>query len=104
VHQPASTFFAADGLPGSVGNEIVGAGLFTLYPNNLGKTVVPPATMADALTGKTTAGDPACFDKLRHQGKINIGFCDGHVECLSMANSDQQIISGDLQKVYIMPP
>jgi prepilin-type processing-associated H-X9-DG protein len=53
--------------------------------------------MADALKGDGLAGDPENFDLHRHHGKINIGFCDGHVETLSITPSD-------LSKVFLMAP
>jgi prepilin-type processing-associated H-X9-DG protein/prepilin-type N-terminal cleavage/methylation domain-containing protein len=37
-------------------------------------------TLADAFVGNSRAGSPANFDKLRHKGKINILFMDGHAE------------------------
>jgi prepilin-type processing-associated H-X9-DG protein/prepilin-type N-terminal cleavage/methylation domain-containing protein len=38
-----------------------------------------PVTLADALLKSGRAFDQASFDYLRHQGKMNVGFADGHV-------------------------
>ncbi len=103
VHQPALTMFAADGLHGVAGTEIGGYGAFTLC-----NWATAPVTMADALNGATgsppsgingtvRASDPACFDTKRHAGKINVAFCDGHVECRS-------ITTKDLKQVYLLAP
>jgi prepilin-type processing-associated H-X9-DG protein/prepilin-type N-terminal cleavage/methylation domain-containing protein len=96
VRQPAKTMFVADGLQGSLYDPRItyptGAGMATLY--NIATQA--PVTVADALAG-TIAGDPQCFDKYRHRGKINIGFCDGHVET-------RNITSRDLASVYLLAP
>jgi prepilin-type processing-associated H-X9-DG protein/prepilin-type N-terminal cleavage/methylation domain-containing protein len=102
VRQPSLTMFAADGLHGAYGTEIQSLGAFTLC----NETPIAPVTMADALAGVTgnwvytstvKAADPACFDKNRHQGRINVAFCDGHVESRS-------ITTADLARVYILAP
>ena len=62
-----------------------------------GVSVAPTMTLADALTGDGLAGDPQNFDLHRHRGKINIAFCDGHVETRS-------ITPQDLSSVYLMAP
>jgi prepilin-type processing-associated H-X9-DG protein len=81
----------ADGLGGSTARASYS--FATLY----NKVPAGPVTVADALTGNTRAGDPQNFDRLRHRGKINIGFFDGHVET-------RTISPGDLSNVYLMPP
>jgi prepilin-type processing-associated H-X9-DG protein len=96
------TMFAADGLHGTPGTEIGTYGAFTL--ENIFKQTT---TMADALNGQSgpsnsynpniIAADPASFDKKRHQGKINVAFCDGHVEC-------RDISTKDLSKVFLLAP
>jgi prepilin-type processing-associated H-X9-DG protein/prepilin-type N-terminal cleavage/methylation domain-containing protein len=102
IRQPALTMFAADGLHGALGTEIGGYGSFTLC-NEVKK---PPVTMADALQGATgnwsptnsiLAADPACFDKKRHKGKINVAFCDGHVE-------SRDISITDMNKIFLLAP
>jgi prepilin-type processing-associated H-X9-DG protein/prepilin-type N-terminal cleavage/methylation domain-containing protein len=93
VHQPAMTMFAADGLHGRLAAETSSCALFTLYNNH----AAPPITMGDALSGNPLANDPACFDLPRHQGRINIAFCDGHVET-------RTISVNDLKAVFLLPP
>jgi prepilin-type processing-associated H-X9-DG protein len=78
--------------------------LCTLYTS----TGTPPVTMGDAFSYhfNTQTGDPPApplggdgdsFDLIRHRGKINIAFCDGHVET-------RTINYNDLQKVYLLAP
>ncbi len=42
------------------------------------------------------AGNDDSFDKMRHQGKINVLYCDGHGEVKSLS-------TGDLKTVWITP-
>ena len=56
-----------------------------------------PVTLGDALAGNANAGDPQNFDTLRHRGRMNIGFFDGHVETRNISVSD-------LQSVYLIAP
>ena len=97
VRQPASTMFAADGLSSSYFTGRAGdakASVPTLY--NL--ITRAPVTVADAFVSRAGyAGDATCFDKVRHQGKINVAFCDGHVETRSLT-------SNDLRPIYLMAP
>jgi len=53
--------------------------------------------MKDALSNDGLAGDPACFDMKRHNGKINVAFCDGHVECRDISNTD-------MNRVFLLAP
>jgi prepilin-type processing-associated H-X9-DG protein len=98
VHKPTQTMFAADGLGGSTrANHGLNHGLanpiYTVYPNT-----PSPTTLADALlSAGSFAGDTQNFDKIRHQGKINIAFCDGHVETRS-------ITAADLANIFISAP
>ncbi len=116
IRQASRTMFACDGLPGVADvdsnnnqsaprpdentSQATGEGFATLY-NNLklknGRLVVLPVTMADAFTGDGAAGDPQSFDLIRHQGRINIGFFDGHVET-------RTINAKDLSSVYLLAP
>jgi prepilin-type N-terminal cleavage/methylation domain-containing protein/prepilin-type processing-associated H-X9-DG protein len=106
IRQATKSMFCADGLGGSITNNrpssfpaySLGIPMSTVY-NNVNTT---PVTLADALTsrkvnGVTLAGDPQNFDRIRHHGKINIAFCDGHVET-------RNISSGDLASVYLLAP
>lgn len=117
IHQPAQTMFAADGAGGNGGAYHGSAGpiglpMCTVY--NL--TTVAPVTLADAFnagtgpSGVNKAGDYANFDLKRHRGKMNIAFCDGHVECrdigTSARGSTPQVAStgaNGLSTVYIVP-
>jgi prepilin-type processing-associated H-X9-DG protein/prepilin-type N-terminal cleavage/methylation domain-containing protein len=97
VRQPSATMFVADGLMGSLFKARTfwppNSALMTVYNINL----YPPITLADALTDDGKAGDPQNFDRHRHRGKINIGFCDGHVETRS-------ITASDMSRVFLMAP
>ncbi len=99
VRQADRTMFAADGLEEKVNSaegDISTYGMYTIFVKPTTR-VRPPITLADAYDADANAGDTTNFDKVRHQGKIEIAFCDGHVETKS-------INDGDLQKVYIVPP
>jgi prepilin-type N-terminal cleavage/methylation domain-containing protein/prepilin-type processing-associated H-X9-DG protein len=109
IHQPGRTMFAADGLMGSS----ISNGRFPYYPPPSQPPLPPtqsvgmmslyniattaPVTMADALTDDGLAGDPESFDRFRHRGKINIAFCDDHVET-------RNITPQDLSTVFLMAP
>jgi len=122
VHQPALTMFACDGVGDTGVNPnrsaeaavAAGHGTLTLYNNfpNGGATLPnsPAITLADIfnsrMSGQTLVGGTAsCFDLKRHQGKINIAFCDGHVETKTLpAPASSANPSGvDLQNVFLMP-
>jgi prepilin-type N-terminal cleavage/methylation domain-containing protein/prepilin-type processing-associated H-X9-DG protein len=97
IRQSSRTMFVADGLGGSVYESRfpypTGSPMATVY--NIATN--PPVTLADALTGDGLAGDPENFDLVRHHGKINIGFCDGHVET-------RNITANDLRTVFLLAP
>ena len=98
VRQPARTMFAADGVGGSLysnrGSYSPGIPAVTVFNNDPNL----PATLGDALAGRgQLAGDPENFDKIRHNGRINVAFCDGHVE-------SRWITVPDLTNVYIVAP
>jgi prepilin-type N-terminal cleavage/methylation domain-containing protein/prepilin-type processing-associated H-X9-DG protein len=54
-----------------------------------------PVTLADALMQDGNAYDAASFDYIRHRGKMNIVFADGHVETV-------RITAGDLRRCYLL--
>jgi prepilin-type processing-associated H-X9-DG protein len=104
VRQPALTMFAADGLfgppnPGGTPSRVdsfqnfYGVGMYTVFNN----TNAAPITMGDCYKENGYAGDNSSLDKIRHQKKINIAFCDGHVET-------KNITFADLSKVYVLAP
>lgn len=123
VRQAASTMFACDGV-GDMGvspnrsaeaASASGHGMLTLYNNfpNVGVTLPngPAITLADIYNSKTSGGTlvggtASCFDLKRHQGKINIAFCDGHVETRNLPGmpSASNASGGDLQNVYLLAP
>jgi prepilin-type processing-associated H-X9-DG protein/prepilin-type N-terminal cleavage/methylation domain-containing protein len=89
LHQPALTMFAADGNGGATTTNHPGIGglpnpMYTVYSN----TTTGPVSLANAYTapafGVGIAGDKANFDLVRHRGRMNIAFCDGHVETRSI--------------------
>ncbi len=94
VHQPSLTMFAADGVHGKLSGEVAGYGMYTLF----NARSIAPVTMGDAFVGNSrVAGDPACFDTIRHQGKLNVAFCDGHVETRTISYND-------LNTIFLLPP
>jgi prepilin-type processing-associated H-X9-DG protein len=68
-----------------------------------------PSTLADVFNGVTGSG-PTNFDLLRHHGRMNVLYLDGHVESLTiLANSGTTYIStastppsGDLANCYVV--
>jgi len=91
IRAPAQTMVMADGLGGTPSRTMYG--FSTLY----NKVPVGPVTVADALAGNSKAGEPQNFDRLRHRGKMNIGFFDGHVE-------SRNISASDLANVFLIAP
>jgi prepilin-type N-terminal cleavage/methylation domain-containing protein/prepilin-type processing-associated H-X9-DG protein len=91
VHSPAKTMLMADGQGGTTSRVPFP------FPTLYNKVPFGPVTVADALLGNDNAGEPENFDHLRHHGKMNIGFFDGHVET-------RFITPGDLSNVYLMAP
>jgi len=108
VRQPSKTMFVADGLGGEAYNSqrfpyITGTPMILVYNAfyNGAIGITPPITLADAYAGDANpgdkAGDNSNFDLFRHRGKINIGFCDGHVET-------RNITVKDLSSVFLLAP
>jgi prepilin-type processing-associated H-X9-DG protein/prepilin-type N-terminal cleavage/methylation domain-containing protein len=56
-----------------------------------------PATLADALDNNGRAIDSFSFDRVRHNGRMNIAFADGHVAAF-------RITSPDLRGAFLLPP
>ena len=99
VRSSAQTMFAMDGLEekkNTAEGDIPSLGMYTVYVKPT-VHLVPPIKLSDAYDADIYAGDTSNFDKIRHQGKIEIAFCDGHVET-------RTINDGDLRTVYIVPP
>ena len=112
IHQPASTFFACDGLPGPfaarpTGEFVVPIGFLTLFnnfPNSNPNMHVSSITLGDIISGAGYNGSglplgssPVNFDAVRHQKQMNIAFCDGHVEL-------RNVTAAGLNNVYLMAP
>ena len=99
IRKPAQTFFAADGIAGSTaanhgGHVISTLGMYTVY----NMTTANPVTLADAYASRTGyAGDKQNFDLKRHNKRLNVAFCDGHVE-------NRKIDAGGLSNIYIVAP
>ncbi len=91
---PSQTVLICDGFGG-----VDGANCFEFYVHNT------PGTMADAYNGTKGGIGPNAFDLLRHRGRINVLFLDGHVENLPILNTDGTTTgpgvsaSGDLASV-----
>ena len=102
IRQPAITMFSADGLGGSTVSDHAGKGLkypiYTVFNEvNDGPVSLAEAWSAPKLVGGGRAGDHENFDPIRHKGKINIAFCDGHVETRTLNKND-------LANVWISAP
>lgn len=70
-----------------------------------------PTTLADVFNNPTgNCSGPGGFDLLRHRGRINVLFLDGHVENLAILNTGGTTTgtgvaaSGDLAKCYVVAP
>jgi prepilin-type processing-associated H-X9-DG protein/prepilin-type N-terminal cleavage/methylation domain-containing protein len=101
IRAPSQTMILADGLGGNITRSTDAH--FSTISNQINfstvynKVPTGPVTLADALSGDSLAGDPQNFDPIRHQGKINVGFADGHVET--------HVISvKDLANIYLLAP
>jgi prepilin-type processing-associated H-X9-DG protein/prepilin-type N-terminal cleavage/methylation domain-containing protein len=97
VRNPSQVVLFLDGVacdprPSGIG---LGPGAWLTVYNK----VVDPAgvAVADALAGNARAGDPSNFDRVRHRGRVNVSFADGHSE-------SRRIEDGDLRDVYLLPP
>jgi prepilin-type processing-associated H-X9-DG protein len=101
IRAPSQTMLLADGLGGDITRS--SDAHFSTITNQINFSTVynkvdtGPITLADALTGDSLAGDPQNFDRIRHQGKINVGFADGHVETHTISPKD-------LANIYLLPP
>ncbi|MGD0140549.1 MAG: prepilin-type N-terminal cleavage/methylation domain-containing protein [Tepidisphaeraceae bacterium] len=91
IRSQSQTMLMADGLGGNITRMYYG--FSTVY----NKVPYGPVTLADALAGDRLAGDPQNFDTVRHQGKMNVGFFDGHVEA-------RYVSARDLSNIYLIAP
>jgi prepilin-type processing-associated H-X9-DG protein/prepilin-type N-terminal cleavage/methylation domain-containing protein len=114
IKQSSMTMFAADGV-GDASNATRATegdpskpGLFTVYNT----TTVAPVTLDQAFNGSSgnAASTPIPTinnaDPKRHQGLINIAFCDGHVETRSLkvtpGSGRNPASYKDLDTVYLL--
>ena len=107
VRSPAQTVFCSDGIGSNQymlasGRYYANLGFPIGWWNNTGDVSTSSfnaVSLANALLYDGRAGSQAMFDKVRHQGYIDIGFCDGHAEAkrISAAGSD-------LGSAYIVGP
>ena len=111
VRHPDKTFLAGDGI-GTTSRGVYPQSPGSIFPMaTIFNTGVPPTgsypgpdytvTLGDAYApvhaAAMLAGNTQSFDKIRHQGLMNVAFCDGHAEV-------KHITAGDLGTVYLVPP
>ncbi len=108
IRQPASTMFCCDGnapysttagpLPRALltGVDPSAAGFTISLATVFNTTSSMSSTLFDAWVGNTPVAAPGqgsvssptnVYDKIRHKGKINVAFCDGHVETRTIPTS-----------------
>ena len=93
IRRPSATVMMADGLPGKHRDNFIDRGMGWMTFVN--ESAVAPITLADALAGNDKAGDPESFDRLRHRGKINLVYFDGHAETC-------RITPGELKNAHLL--
>jgi prepilin-type processing-associated H-X9-DG protein len=93
VRRSAETFLAADGKRTPTGDVNSPAGGWLLISNIA--TDTKPVTLADAFSNTGRADGPDAFDAIRHRGRINAVFVDGHVETV-------RVEAGDLARVFVL--
>jgi prepilin-type processing-associated H-X9-DG protein/prepilin-type N-terminal cleavage/methylation domain-containing protein len=123
IRQPAMTMFACDGNPcDPYGRPADSWSAFNSPPPGINQgpygtpsffnqSLYAPITMGDILAGNkdpkthtVMGGSPMCFDRIRHQGKMNIAFCDGHVEVYTIPVITSDPTARGLAKCYILAP
>jgi prepilin-type processing-associated H-X9-DG protein/prepilin-type N-terminal cleavage/methylation domain-containing protein len=127
IKQPSKTFFAADGLAGSPGSRTTANwtsisnppqnfpppwGFATIYnsqpvtANWSGGISLNDclAVRTNPKTGTKLGGDAVSFDVIRHRRKMNIAFCDGHVESRDIPDLVKNPANTGLSDVYILAP
>jgi prepilin-type N-terminal cleavage/methylation domain-containing protein/prepilin-type processing-associated H-X9-DG protein len=85
---PSETMAMCDGGPNG--------GLYEMYAHTTS------LTLADAYDGAAGAGNTLSFDLIRHRGRINVLFIDGHVTGLTMPkNKTPSVMDNDLTHVFM---
>lgn len=118
IRQPAQTMFAADGVGGSPYSRPLNfidynlippayPGYLTFYNNQ----ATPPITLSDVLTARAggpqhmlLGGDVQSFDRLRHRGRMNIAFCDGHVETRIIPVLRTDPMARSFMNIFLLAP
>jgi prepilin-type processing-associated H-X9-DG protein len=110
IRQASLTMFAADGLGETAylrQDDFLSDPILTFFNNQ----AHPPITLSDALTGRSLAGssgpiagDAQSFDRLRHRGKMNIAFCDGHVESRDIPVLQKDPMARSFMNIYLLAP
>jgi prepilin-type processing-associated H-X9-DG protein/prepilin-type N-terminal cleavage/methylation domain-containing protein len=104
--QPNTVMLLGDGMYSMNQESQQGSGSsFEFWSHNT------PSTLADVFNGNGGSG-PTNFDLLRHNGRMNVLFLDGHVESLTIVQGGKTAYisttatpaSGDLAAVYAVAP
>jgi len=95
IRNPAATVLITDAKPNpKAAHSSFPDGWICWAPSPSPRGSVP---LSEAMRppGPREAVDPSMFDRIRHQGRINIGFADGHV-------ATHTISERDLSRVYLL--
>ncbi len=87
IKYPADVMYMCDGLP----RTSDGLMAFSDY--------VATNTLAEVMSG-TDGANPTCFDKVRHQGRVNVSFMDGHATYFVL-NLQNPASSPDLGHIFL---
>ena len=88
VKHPASTVLATDARPSDEASYRGFDGWILWTPTSNPTRTVTLGDVLETSTGESVASDPTRFDRVRHRGRINIVFADGHVATYSITKRD----------------